>query len=199
MGLQLEVDGIGYDLVERAVERVQDLAGMFLEIGTRRGGSLQIIADKTLSIGVSRIIVSVDPYGNILYNDGRQITRYDYTNDMRNRALSDLYGYAIGKQIHLIAFTLTDQDFFNLFASGVPVYENERRVLNQYAFAFLDGPHDAESILKEIEFLTPRMPRGANIVIDNIDYLDLDYLLFKLENIYVEIEQNIQKIALCKL
>jgi hypothetical protein len=101
--------------------------------------------------------------------------------------------------MHLIALTLTDDDFFNLFDNGIPVYQGNRMVYNDYAFAFLDGPHDTKSILRQVEFLAPRMPKGGNIVIDNIDFFDLDYILRMARATYTEVERNIQKIALCRL
>lgn len=195
----LEADGIEYDILERAIKAVQHVPGLFLEIGTRRGGSLQIAIDAALKTGQQRTFISVDPYGNIPYNDGRNVTRYDYTNRMRFEAMAQLFSYVQDKPVNVIHFTLEDTEFFSRFADGVPVYDQEKKIFSQYAFAFLDGPHDLESIMEEIGFLSPRMHPGAQIVVDNIEYFDVAAMvercsLFSFE----EVERNNQKIRLCK-
>lgn len=197
--MKLETDGIQYDILERAVRAAKDVPGLFLEIGTRRGGSLQIIIDAAIGSVQSRHVVSVDPYGDIPYDDGRNVTRYDYTNEMKKAALSDLYKYVHGKPINLITFTLADEDFFHYFAAGVPIYDHERRLIAEYAFAFLDGPHSTQAVTNELMWLSPRMPAGGQVVIDNIDFFDLQYVLVAGETLnFFEEERNAQKIRLCK-
>lgn len=190
----LETDGIEYDLLERAIKRAENVPGAFLEIGTRRGGSLQIIIDAAIATGQSRVFVSVDPYGHIPYNNGQGITRYDYTNEMKTRALADLYNYAHVRGVNLITFTLTDSDFFEYFAEGIPVYEIEKRIEDRFAFAFLDGPHDVKSILAEFDYLKNKTAPRAQIVVDNIDLFSPAELIAVLDG-FEEVERNSQKIC----
>jgi hypothetical protein len=196
--MKLETDGIGYDLLERAIARVQGVPGAFLEIGTRKGGSMQIIIDAAIATGQSRVFVSVDPYGHIPYNNGQGITRYDYTNEMKTRALSDLYNYAHLKKVNLITYTLTDTDFFELCSNGIPVYEIERRIENRFAFVFLDGPHDVKSILAEFDYLKNKTAPGAQIVVDNIDLFSPAELIAVLDG-FEEVERNTQKICFTRI
>ena len=198
---RLETDGIQYDILTRAIEAVPAIPGLFLEIGTRRGGSMQIIIDAALSTGQNRTFVSVDPYGNIPYNDrDGNVAKYDYTNAMKTAALRDLYGYAHEKGVNLITFTLTDREFFSAFKKGVPVYNETVWRHNEYAFAFLDGPHDTDSVKHELAFFADRMHGGAQIVIDNYPFFDLEKVVSYAEVIgFKFVEKNDQKIRLCKV
>ena len=195
--MKLETDGIEYDILERCIEKVIGIPGCFLEIGTRKGGSMQIIIDAAILSCQKRDFVSVDPYGNIPYNDGQSITRYDYTNEMKCAALSDLYRYALQSKVNLVTFTMTDALFFKWTKAGIPIYDQECRMEQNVAFAFLDGPHDAESISEELYELARRTYAGAIVVIDNIDLFDPAQLHTK--GFWKEIERNNQKIAYVKL
>lgn len=197
---RLETDGIQYDIINRAIESCKDVPGLFLEIGTRKGGSMQIIIDAAISTGQARTFVSVDPYGNIPYQDrDGNVAKYDYTNAMKTAALRDLYGYAHEKGVNLVTFTLTDREFFTCFKKGVPIYNDNVWRTNLYAFAFLDGPHDTESVKHELAFLADRMTPGAGVVIDNYPFFDLKAVRAYADDIGFEfIEKNDQKIRLAK-
>lgn len=195
--MKLETDGIEYDILERCIEKVVGIPGCFLEIGTRKGGSMQIIIDAAIRSGQKRDFVSVDPYGNIPYNDGQAITRYDYTNEMKCTALSDLYRYALQSRVNLVTFTMTDILFFKWTKAGIPIYDQECLMEQNVAFAFLDGPHDVESISEELYELTRRTHAGAILVIDNIDLFEPEKL--NTRGFWKEIERNNQKIAYVKL
>ena len=192
---KLETDGIGYDLLERAIAQVTDVPGLFLEIGTRRGGSMQIMIDAALSTNQPRTFVSIDPYGNIPYHNGQGITKYDYTNRMKCEALSDLYGYAARKGVNLVTFTMDDAAFMGTFYNGIPIYEENKRIENRIAFAFLDGPHDVEAISAEMQWLLRFATTGTRVVIDNIDLFKLEELEPRLSANWVFVEKNEQKIC----
>lgn len=198
--MKLETDGIQYDILERAIEAVKGIPGLFLEIGTRRGGSMKIIMDAAAATEQVRTFVSVDPYGNIPYVDrDNHITKYDYTNAMKCETLSALYAYSGRFGFNLITFTLTDEAFFRAFRQGVPVYSETTKITNVYAFAFLDGPHDTDSVAKELAFLADRTKTGAQVVIDNYQFFDLKAVREYAELIgFRFIEKNDQKIRLCK-
>lgn len=198
--MTLPTDGVQYDILERAVEAVKDVPGLFLEIGTRRGGSLQIIIDAAIRTGQYRHVVSVDPYGNILYNDGKEVTRYDYTNNMKKSAMRAIWEYVHDLPVNFIPICLTDREFMTRFRDGVPVYDEEPVTIGNYAFLFLDGPHDTGGVLEEVAFFAPRMPPGGNMVIDNYDFFNVDRILeaaaaWNLK----EVERNEQKIRLCRM
>lgn len=196
------VDGTEYEILERAVESVAGIPGLILEIGTRKGGSMMIIIDSLLrSEQENRHVISVDPYGHIPYNSGTMagICKFDYTNDMKKKTMVDLYTYVQNKPVNLITFCMTDELYMDKFSNGVEVYQDDPILVNKYAFAFLDGPHDFSSVVHEVDFLSTRMNKGAKVVIDNIDFFDLDTLLAAYKKDFEVVEQGVQKICLCKL
>jgi len=167
----LEVDSQDYHVLSNAVKRVKNVPGIICEIGTRRGGSMKIIIDTLLENNDNdRNIVGIDPYGNIDYQvnevDKKKI---DYTNNMRNQTLSSLYNYVTNKRVNLLMLILEDTEFFEKFKNGIPFYNEEKIILNQYALVYFDGPHSTELIMKEIEFFNERTPIGGYWVFDDVD------------------------------
>lgn len=179
--VNLEEDSFDYDILQNAVEAIKDVDGLILEIGTRRGGSLKYIVDGIVNSNPETIrnIVSVDPYGNIEYNsaDHAMRIRLDYTNNMKNEALCNIYDYIKNKPINFCFFNLEDIEFFKRFADGVPIYNETKKIINEYALVFFDGPHDTDSILIEVNFVVNRMPKGSYLVFD--DYTLYNYIMIE--------------------
>jgi hypothetical protein len=166
----LATDSEAYDILQDAVKAVKGVPGLCLEIGTRRAGSTKIIIDALLASGdLGRSIVCLDPYGSILYaaEEGKKL-RIDYTNEMRKNTLCNLHKYARGKPVNVFLLILEDTEYFTRFADGYPVYDQEKRLINEYAMVFFDGPHDVQSVMKEIEFFQSRTPVGGMWVFDDI-------------------------------
>ena len=190
--MKLETDGAEYEILADAVKAAKDVTGLICEIGTRLGGSMQIMIDAALESGQeNRHFISVDPYGHILYSSGKPFgpTRFDYTNEMKKRAMADLFKYVQGKPVDFSHFCLTDTEFMVRFAGGVPVYNTEPQLTNKYASVYLDGPHDTASVLKECIFFAHRMNKCATVVIDNIDYLEIQEVIDYMESVDFEIHK----------
>lgn len=192
------VDSQEYDvLVNAALELGVNTPGAIVEIGTRRGGSAKLIIDALVSNGnTNRSMFCIDPYGNIeidctnlnmtIHNPDRKIEgdpaskeltspqRFDYDNNMRNRVIPSLYYYAYQRGLNFNFFCLEDIEFFNRYADGVPVYQDYKTLLNEYAFVFFDGPHDNKCLELETNFFVKRAPVGAIYVFDDIWMYDHD-------------------------
>lgn len=175
--MNLPGDSLDYDLLYRAAEKACQTEGLFCEIGTRLGGSLKYIIDAVQNSNKFRHIVVIDPYGNIDYfagdNDNR---KFDYTNNMKNEAMPNIYSYAKNKPVNISFFNLEDTEFFNRFSTGVPVYNEFKEVINKYAFVFFDGPHDKESVLAEVVWFLTRIDTGSVFVFDDVASYDHDYI-----------------------
>jgi hypothetical protein len=165
-------DSLDYDLLYRATQSVGHVDGLICEIGVRRGGSLKHIIDAIDSSADQlplRHIIALDPYGNIDYAATEDFTgKLDYTNQMKNSAISNLYKYVDEKNVNLIFFNLEDTEFFDKFKDGVPVYDQHKSIINEYALVFFDGPHDVASIRKEIDFFSTRINTGGVFVFDDV-------------------------------
>jgi hypothetical protein len=101
-------------------------------------------------------------------------TKFDYTNDMRNRIIPSLYYYAYQRGFDFTFFCLEDHEFFKRYPDGVPVYNEVKSLMNEYAFVFFDGPHTNEAVQEELDFFLPRTPVGGVYVFDDIWMYDHD-------------------------
>jgi hypothetical protein len=181
--MQFETNG-DYTTLEVSCEFIakHKIPGLILEIGTRRGGSAQAIADNLEKFGdTNRTIISIDPYGQILYErDDKEPVRYDYTNSMRNETIPDLMKYINGKGFNYLFFNMGDDEFMKRFHDGVPIYSIEKTIEDKYALVYVDGPHSTDAVLRETIFLVNRMSTGGVIVYDDCQLYDhglIDHVL----------------------
>ena len=172
--IKLNTDSTDYDVLYRAALSITGIDGAVCEIGTRLGGSTQYIIDALMSANdLNRNVLCLDPYGNIdFYDSESDLRKSDYTNDMRNTAMVDLYNYVKNKPINLVLMCLEDTEFFNRFHDGFPFYQEHKKIINQYSLVFFDGPHNSELILKEVQFFLPRSIRGTRFVFDDTNKYD---------------------------
>lgn len=191
-------DSQEYEILFNAARNIKGVEGAVVEIGTRRGGSAKMIIDALESQGdTKRSMFCIDPYGNIeleitnlsatIHYPGQHELdgdpqskdqtlkkRFDYTDEMRNRVIPSLYYYAYQRGLNFTFFCLEDTEFFKRYADGVPVYQEQKKLENQYAFVFFDGPHVNEAVEEEINFFLPRSVKGTTYVFDDIWMYDHD-------------------------
>lgn len=195
------VDSQEYEvLVNAAAKLDRETPGSIVEIGTRRGGSAKLIIDTLVQTGNNnRSMFCIDPYGNIeiectnlnmtVHEPNRQIEgdkesteitspqRFDYDNTMRNRIIPSLYYYAYNAGFNFTFFCLEDTEFCKRYYDGVPVYDEEKTLENEYAFVFFDGPHDNKSVDLECKFFSERAVVGSVFVFDDIWMYDHDRIV----------------------
>lgn len=187
-------DSLDYDLLYRAAYKATNVDGLFCEIGTRRGGSLKYIIDAVHNSQKFKHIVAIDPYGNIDYTPGDHgVQKFDYTNDMKNESMPNIYSYAHSKPVNIVFFNLEDSEFFNRFETGVPVYQETKQIINKYAFVFFDGPHDVQSVFAEVVWFLYRITVGSVFVFDDVQAYDHDYIdQFLLKNNFERLETGVE-------
>jgi hypothetical protein len=191
------VDSQEYEILHNAALKVKGVEGAVVEIGTRRGGSAKIIIDTLyMNEDTNRSMFCIDPYGNIDYvqtnkslsvhnpevslegdpesTEITQAIKLDYTNDMRNQIIPSLYYYAFKSGLNFTFFCLEDSEFFKRYADGVPVYDQNKKLEDKYAFVFFDGPHNTEIMVEEVNFFIERCIIGSVFVFDDIWMYDHD-------------------------
>lgn len=144
--------------------------GVTVEIGTRAGGSAAVLAaalmDTYGSIEACPPLLTCDPYGCRPYNDGKAThTDTDYGRVYYAQAKALLMG--IPFHAH---FRLPSRDFLPLLATAEWWEDGRATPFRNVTFAFLDGEHDAESILAEAQAVLAGMLPGGIVVIDNVDH-----------------------------
>ena len=126
IGINLPGDGADYEILFKAAASLSGVEGAICEIGSRRGGSVKQIIDGLLSSkDLNRNIVCIDPYGNIDYSaTENEVRKFDYTNQMRDEFLPNLYKYVHGKPVNVIYYCMEDIEFYKRFTDGVPFYND---------------------------------------------------------------------------
>ena len=173
---QIETDGLNYEILVNGVLKIKDIEGIVCEIGTRLGGSAKWIIDSLVqNKDLKKTFITIDPYGNIEYdhgdgNIGSNKSTAGYTNELKKTTIPYLYSYALNKIDNFIFFNLEDSEFFERYKNGIPIYSEEKGkiLVNQYSLVFFDGPHDYESVFKEVEFFNSRTHKGSIYVFDDV-------------------------------
>lgn len=165
------LDGREYYILQDAAKAVKNVPGISCEIGVRRGGSSFLIMQAFAANADRRLHIGIDPYGNLPYYDSEGLlVRYNYTADMRRAAAKMLHAWCEENQYDFQLFVLEDTEFFARYKNGVPVYNLEKSICNQYAYVYFDGPHCVECVKPEIDFFLSRTPVGGVWIFDDIDH-----------------------------
>lgn len=166
----LPSDSRRYDVLYEAAKAIKGVNGITCEIGLRRGGGSETIAQGLIDNADQRVHIAIDPYGNIPYALGNGFTHFDYTNDMRGTALPSIYAWMYDNGIYFVFFGMEDTEFFRRFGDGVPTYLNGVMNLeNTYALVHFDGPHASTPVRQEVEFFGVRSTVGTQWVFDDVD------------------------------
>lgn len=176
--------GFTYDQLEQqllynAAASIKDVEGIVCEIGLRDCGGMGVMMVGCIDNDDNiHNFIAIDPYGGIPYmwqENHRVFT--DYTNQMKNKALKNLYSFCELKNINFNLYCMEDTEFFKRFEDGVPTYKNEEKTMqNTYALVHFDGPHTVSDIINEIDFFADRMSLGGFFVFDDtyVGYYDHD-------------------------
>jgi len=184
-------DSSEYEVLIEAAKSIRGVPGAVVEIGSRQGGSAKMIIDALEQNGdANRPMFCIDPYGNIdvlctnlnlsehypdvkLEGDPKSTDivapiKPGFTNAMRNWCVPSLYYCAYKAGLNFTFFCLEDTEFFARYADGVPVYDEVKRIVNEYALVFFDGPHDNPSVVAETQFFIDRSVLGTVFVYDDV-------------------------------
>ncbi len=190
----IEGDSKEYEFFDEAIKLLKNPIGVSVEIGVRRGMGTKCIIDayKKYHPNTKIYHLGIDPYGNILYrtHEGNAACKLDYTNKMKQEALLAI----IKDYPEFILINLEDTEFFKRFVDGYPVYDQEKKLLSQYETIHFDGPHDTNSVMKEVEFFINRRPKQCVYIFDDIYNYDIkkigEYLIY---NGFKEIKKGERK------
>ena len=170
-----------YDMLAKVAQEAPE--GILVEIGFRAGtGVMSMIEGNTHSD--KNLYVAIDPFGNIPFKEGNSVRNLDYTNERRKGTLNNFYNYLsdLNTTTNFIFFNLESVEFFRRYADGIPDYfSGEKRIRTDYAVSHLDGQHDTETVLKEVQFFIPKIQQNGFIVIDNTEQGWMDMSVIETE------------------
>lgn len=173
-------DSANYEVLVDAAKRSKGVEGAAVEIGVRSGGGLQYIINGLIETNQQneKPVFGIDPYGNIEYyrDEIFKYGRCDYTNEMRDLCMINMYLYARQNNINFYFFNLEDTEFFARYADGVPVYAENKSLVNKYSVVHFDGPHTLEALDAEISFFLTRTDPGAVFAFDDVTMYEHDVI-----------------------
>ena len=169
--LSNSIDSSEYNILINAVKNIKNVPGITVEIGVREGGSSYLIMKTLLENNDKRDShLGLDPYGNIDYTHWENVTqKLGYTNDMKNRMMKNIYKWCEINDFNFILLPLEDTEYFKRFTDGLPIYNENKKICNEYSLVFFDGPHSVNDIKTEINFFKDRTPLNGVWVFDDID------------------------------
>jgi len=123
-----------------------------------------------LTCGFKKIHIGVDPFGNIDYTHWENRTeKLNYTNKMKQLMIINLQKYCYDNEFEFIFFPLEDTEFFKRYSDGIPIYNQNKYIINTYSLVFFDGPHSVSAIKTEFDFFHGKIPKGGYVVFDDIN------------------------------
>ena len=156
----IEGDSKEYELLTKWAKNFDCQGYKSCEIGVRQGLGSMVIMN---SVKNNYMHVGVDPYANLEYQhyDTTKPESFDYTDQMRDTLLNDLYKYRNQGQFTLA--NMTDIDFMNH-----PDHKNSK-----YAFVHFDGPHMTKDVVREAIWFADRAAPHTRFVFDDYPTFDM--------------------------
>lgn len=171
-------DSANYEVLTDAATRAKGVDGAAVEVGVRLGGGLKYIIDGLVATGQhkEKPVFGIDPYGNIEYyrDEIFKTGRCDYTNEMRDLCMINMYLYCRQNNVNFYFFNLEDTEFFQRYADGVPIYAEHKSIVNKYSVVHFDGPHTLGALDAEISFFLERSDPGSVFVFDDVEMYEHD-------------------------
>lgn len=182
------------DILERAAENTKLGDELVCSIGVNKGGFVKIIADSLVSTNNVGKIICIDPYGNLEYTltrDGAKLAvayagliwdpnwgpnygedtvqvQYNFSNEMRDSVIPVLHNYCATSGFDFKFFNMTDDQFYQSYANGVPYFiNNTEQLYSSYKFVFVDGHPNVSDVLQTVEFFKDRLVSDGIIVFDD--------------------------------
>jgi len=188
----IQGDSVEYEIIKEACQSLTNDKLLTCEIGVRQGQGSKIILDEL--VFKDHWHIGIDPYGNLNYEhyDNSGAYTCDYTNDMKLQLIKDL------DYKNFTLFPMGDDEFMKRFHDGVPIYRNEKEIINKYDLVHFDGPHKTYDVIKEAMFFAERSHAGTVFIFDDYPKYDMDLILKIIVNEFgfMLLKQGKNKIAL---
>jgi len=188
----IQGDSVEYEIIKEACQSLTNDKLLTCEIGVRQGQGSKIILDEL--VFKDHWHIGIDPYGNLNYEhyDNSGAYTCDYTNDMKLQLIKDL------DYKNFTLFPMGDDEFMKRFHDGVPIYRNEKEIINKYDLVYFDGPHKTYDVIKEAMFFAERSHAGTVFIFDDYPKYDMDLILKIIVNEFgfMLLKQGKNKIAL---
>jgi hypothetical protein len=156
---------------QAALEASMDLPDdyIFIETGTRSGGSALAIMQALKDSASKRWFFTVDPYGDKPYKVGDDVTQLYYGEDHYRTAMKVLYNYAEENKLNFCHFRMLSLDWMDAF-DRYQFWSGEKEMTPKFGFAYLDGDHDSGTVDAEYKWLSNHT-FDVRVIVDDAHYL----------------------------
>jgi len=167
----IQGDSVEYEILKIACDSLTGDDLFTCEIGVRQGAGSKVILDAFKN--KKHWHIGIDPYGNLNYEHYDNSGKYtcDYTNSMKLQLIKDL------DYENFTLFSMGDDEFMKRFSDGVPIYRNEKQIINHYDLVHFDGPHKTFDVVKEAVFFAERSRPGTVFIFDDYPKFNMDTIL----------------------
>ena len=141
---------------------------MFLEVGTREGHSAIITLDAIKESHRKRWFFTIDPHGHRPYraDDTGGFVQLDYGEQMYRNAMLSLHNFAFKHDLNYCHYRMTSDNFIQ-YAENIEFWQNGQPQPWKFGYVYLDGEHNPEPVLRELNWYKQRLVPGGVIVIDD--------------------------------
>jgi|TARA_Y100000114_G_scaffold152262_1_gene170322 hypothetical protein len=182
----IQGDSIEYELLTKWSKDFDCKGYYSCEIGVREGLGSKIIMDNVKN---NYMHIGIDPYGDLEYkhyDSDKEPYRCDYTDEMRDRLLTDFAGYKA--KFHLA----------NMFDSVFMSHPDNQG--KKFMFVHFDGPHMTRDVLYEAIWFANRAASGCRFVFDDYPKYNMQLISDAVKPFgFKVLEQGKNKICLEKM
>lgn len=161
-------------LYNRALEAINNFDDSYhiLEVGTDAGTTAMCFLKALNKAKSKRWLFTVDPHGDKPYRiDGNDYGGFEYGDHKYRKHLSAESNFALENELNHLHWKIRSVDFFKVLPK-VEFWSNGGIIKKwKFCFVYLDGEHSWDTILEEIKWVYPKIPKGGVIVIDDYNLI----------------------------
>ena len=145
---------------------------LFCEVGTRAGGSALLALHAIKESGITRQLITIDPYGGKPFAAVHSTLPYNnwYDDTFYRSMMKELADFCAEHALQHTHFKITSQEFIATFEQ-MHLWQNQQTLEPLFGYVYLDGEHTPETVGQELAWFLPRLSDGGLLVIDDIENL----------------------------
>lgn len=158
-----------YDAILETAKKTDEDA-IFIEIGTRAGGTALLALNAIFDSGITHQFITVDPYGNKPFKTSDALMYDVYGDGFYRTAMSELSNFCLNSKLDHIHFKMESIDFMNIFQK-IKLWKKGNVLQQLFGYVYLDGEHHEEIINTELNWFLPKVVNNGLIIIDDIEHI----------------------------
>ncbi len=158
-----------YDAILEVSKKTEENA-IFIEIGTRAGGTALLALNAIFDSGINHSFITVDPYGNKPFKTSNALMYDVYDDGFYRTAMFEISNFCLNSKIDHTHFKMESTDFMSIFQK-IKLWKKGKILQQSFGYVYLDGEHYDDIIFKELTWFLPLLVNGGLIIIDDIEHI----------------------------